>query len=1264
MRQTFPDNMDDQKINFNHITIYKCMKNLNHYWGKNYNALKFDLKMKLTALLLFVALFQIQASTYSQNTKISLNLKNVSVGEVLDEIQLLTEFKFFIDTKLIDTERIVSVNVRKERVSKILNKVFTGTNVAYKVLDKQIIFKLDESISGAIQKAQVKGIVTDGDGNPMPGVNVRIEGTSVGTQTDFDGNYVLKASKGDVIIFTYIGMKTVNVTVGESASVNVVLEEETNSLNEVVVTALGIKRSTKRLGYAMNEVKGEEIAVTNTINPVLALQGKTAGVSIGSSDGGLFGNAKIQIRGISTMNSTNNQPIFVIDGVILENSISNASADWSASADDYGNILKNLNPDDYKSVSVLKGAAATALYGSRGINGVILITSKDGAGAQGLGVSVKQTTGFDYVYDQPGIQYEFGDGALPGYTSYGEKDADDKFYRFSTNQFYTNADGIATKRDHPWGGFGYGPKFDGRPIIGFDGELEKYNPSTNNMKDAYGLGVNSNTSLALRGGNDKGTFYLSDSYNDRTGNLPNNSFKRNSLSFNGTYKLAEWLKARASISYTTSTSKNPRNDVSQRFFDGTWGNWYDTKKYKQRKYWQAPHGGLPSNNYGDSYTGIASAGYWFASNMNDSSREEEVIRPIVNLTANLTDWLTVSVEGSINKYNTKYEQKNLGSGFANEGGYYELKHTNDESKTGKVTLNINKDINEDLTANLLIGGETWSQEKSNTRVRTDGGLIVPGRFYMGNSKKNLLSSAGISGTKKISSLYFMGSFGYKDQLFVDITGRNDWSSALVYTDGTGNNSYFYPSVSTSWLVNETFELPNWVTFGKIRASWAQVGSDTNPYEINKGYGDGKYELAGDKFVYLNAVNTKNVSRDIKPERKNSIEIGADIRFLNNRLGLDIAYYDETIDNQIGDVRTDIVSGFKTILTNVGSLTNSGLEISLTGKPIKTENFVWESTFNYSKGKTEINNLHKDYGAYKVIGGSASYGNFRVGSVAFEGGEYGVLMSDTTVKKWQSTDTDGNAIADPRNGMKVLTWSDSRRGAFHKRSNVVEEIGKIQPDFEGSWVNSFRYKNFSMSVMLDARYGGHIASYSSKYGTANGYLETSLKNRDVAHGGIEWNSQYADTQGRTYSDGMIPDGIFEEGQTVTAINGATVDVGGMTYQEAYDAGHIEPTHAGFNHYFSNSWSRGTVNDSWFKEVKYIAIRNITVGYNLPKSVSKHIGANNLNISLNARNVGYLYNSLPNNINPESFRGTSSNESYYERSFSPYTANYSMTIAIDF
>lgn len=1106
----------------------------------------------------------------------------------------------------------------------------------------------------AVYSQSVTGTVTDAEsGEVIIGATVLEKGSANGTTTDFDGNFEIELqSENPVLLVSYIGYQNQEIPVLGQTNFNISLSAGL-ALDEVVVTALGIKRETKALGYAVTELDGKDISLTNLVNPVQALQGKSAGLSIGASDGGMFGNNKIQLRGVSVLNSNNNQPIFVVDGVILNTGVSNAHADWAGNSNDFGNILKNLNPDNIESVTVLKGAAATALYGSRGINGAIVIKNKDGKSQRGLGVNVSQTLGFTNVYATPDIQYEYGPGTIAGYVNYGETDANGNYYKYDANQFYkreVNGQQMLTKIGHPGTGLGYGPKFDGQPIEDFDRTISTYTGYPNNMLDAYDLGVNSNTAVALSGGSDKGSFYLSNSFNTRTGVMPSDEFNRNSTLFKGSFNFSDWLTAEASVSYTISRSQNPGNDLAAKFATGDWQNWYDTEKWKQPEVYQAPHGGTPKANQGDLYASVPGNNVWFVYNINESIRKEQVATPIVRLTANVTDWMSVSAEASMNYYTKFYENKNLGQGYANEGGSYELRNDVDVNRNGKLTANLTKEFG-NLSTNLLVGGEIWDREVQYTRSWTDGGLIVPGRFYIENSKRNSRTQAEINNTKQINSLYFLASLGWKDQLYVDVTGRNDWSSALLYSDGSGNYSYFYPSISGSWIINETFDFPSFISFSKLRASWAQVGNDTNPYTINKGYSIGSIELANGNFIYTNTKNTTLVDPNIRPELKNSLEVGLDVRLFTGRIGFDIAYYNEAITEQIGDIPIPSATGFSQMFTNIGTLTNKGFELSLKLVPFRTADFEWATTFNYWNNTTTISDLRDEVGEYKLLAGYTNYGNFRIGSVAYEGGEYGVLMTDTKPLE------DGN-------GNKILTWSNDRRGAFYTRSYEIEEVGKINPDFEGSWHNQFTYKNFSLSILLDARIGGHIASYTNKYGTSYGFLETSLANRDAEHGGITWTSQYEDSKGQTFYDGMIPDGVFAADQIVTAPSGEQVNVGGMSYQEAYDAGFVEPTHASFNTYWNSSWSQGVVNDNWFNEVKYVALRNVSIGYNLPRFLAQKIGAQNIFLSANGQNLAYLFNSLPNNLNPESFRGTTSSGSFLERSFTPYISNYTFTLSIDF
>jgi len=1107
------------------------------------------------------------------------------------------------------------------------------------------------ALVGSVYAQQtVTGTVTDEEGLGIPGTSVLEKGTSNGTITDVDGNYTLSVSSTKaVLVYSFVGMTSIEETVNGRSVINVTLQAAAIGIDEVVVTALGIEREAKALGYAATKVVGEELAKVNTINPVSALQGKAAGLSISGSDGGIFGSAKIEIRGVSTLNSQNNQPIFVVDGVILENDIANVGHyDWSGNANDFGNMLKNLNVENYESINVLKGSAATALYGSRGINGAIVIKTKDGKGAKGLGVVITQTTSIDHVYAQPDFQTVYGPGNYYGNRPYTGDSFGQGFYT-------TMKDGVSVPTLIGAGASRmFGPKYDSSIMIeDYDGQMIPYKPVDDFFVKMFDIGWGSSTNIALRGADEKGNFYLSTGYTKRNGTSPNNTFEKTSLFFSGSRNLADFLTVNASVSVTGSEAGNPPVNLGENIITNLqWNPMYDADKWKRREVYQAPHGGTPRSDVGDQYANVPANGVWFSAYLNENIRKETVVRPIVKLTATVTDWMKIMVEGNVNIYNTQGENKTLGQGYQNEGGAYSISHSSDISKTGKLSFLFDKQTG-DFTHSLLLHGELWNQRITQTGVSTSGGLIVPGQFFISNSKNTpSLGTNGVSGTKQINSLLFRYSVDWRGQLFVDVTGRNDWSSALVYTNGTGNYSYFYPSVSGSWLFSDTFadNMPSWLSFGKLRASWAQVGNDTSPYFINRGYSVGNIEHANGNVI-TNYLDATIVDTELKPERKNSVEFGMTLNTFRNRLNLDVAYFVDETTNQISTIPLPGASGFSNLLTNVGTIQGKGLELTLTGKPIDNRNFKWRSTFNYWNVKNTVTKLHDLVGDYKLLYGDPAYGNYRVGAVAFEGGEYGVLYSDSKVE----TDDQGRPI---------MTWHDGVKAPYYKRSGVVEKVGKIRPDFEGSWENEFQYKNFTFSFLLDMRFGGNVASFPARYGTAYGVLETSLNGGEttdeyLSDRGVSWVSKYSGDQ---YENGVIPVGVFASGTIITGPDGAQHNVGGMTWQEAASAGAVDDAvDEGQWAYWYNSWGAGVINPNWFYKLSYISLRNISFGYNvkLPK-----LKIQNLNVNLNIRDAGYLYNSSPNNLHPEAARGTGSAQTAFHRTLMPYTRTYTLGLQFTF
>ena len=1094
----------------------------------------------------------------------------------------------------------------------------------------------------AFAQSTVKGTVKDAAGEAIIGAAVQVAGTHNGAITDLDGSFTLPGVyPGDKLTVTCIGYAGQTLT-WNGGAVNVVLEEDAEMLEGTVVTALGIRRDQKALGYAVTELKGEELN-SNVINPVSALQGKVAGLEISGSDGGMFGSSKIIIRGASTL-SGNNQPIYVVDGVILDNAYKNGDADWSTTDRDWGNELKNLNPDDFATVSILKGAAATALYGSRGLNGAVVITTKSGKGSKGLGISFSQTVGTDYVYGGPKFQNEYGEGYFSVYS-------DDPESMWNWDYFNTK-DGVPTIYDATGAQYGlsFGPKFDGRDVLDYDDSVIKWEAKKNNFREAYNLGWNTNTNLSVQGGNDRTSFYTSLSYKYAKGTTPNNSFDRLSMMAKASHKITDWMELEAGVSFANSTPRGGETNFGEMFIDGTWSRLYDSKYWRTR--YLSQYGGVAQPQYGDEYGYAPGRGTWFDLNNTQRYQKETSVRPNVKLTINFTPWLKWVTEGNYNYYYVRSETKSLGSGYMNEGGSYSMGLSTKEQSNLNTNLIFNKDFGTDWNLNGFLRGEFYHNFQQAMAQNTNGGLVVPGQYFIGNSKDTPSYSSSITGEKTILSLAGQLALSWRNQIFLEVTGRNDWSSSLVYADGHGNYSYFYPSVSGSWIISDTFRdsFPKWMSFLKVRASWAQVGNDTDAYRINTAYSLVSNKQGNDGVYGLSIPDT-TYSNDLRPERKNSWEVGLDWRVLNNRIGLDVTYYKENTKDQIMTISLPSISGFSNQLINAGNIQNQGLEIALNTTPVETRDWTWDLNFIYTRNRSKIISLHENVADFITLTGMAAYGNYRIASTAKVGGPYGVLMTDNLPK------------VDPETGMKLLSTAHQRYGAtWYERSGVVEELGSMLPNFLGGLNTTLRYKDLSLRIQLDARFGGKVAIYGSHYGVAYGYLESSLQGRDPEHGGIAYTSGY---DGKSYTDGIIPDGAFAAGTTLYRPDGSTYVVGDKaeSYQSLYERGILEPVHAGYWTYRTNSWGQGTINEHWVGDLNYIALREVALSWRIPEKWARAIHAKGASITLAGRNLGYLLNSLPNNFNPESLRGTQASQ-FMIRSVSPYTANFTGTINISF
>ena len=682
---------------------------------------------------------------------------------------------------------------------------------------------------------------------------------------------------------------------------------------------------------------------------------------------------------------------------------------------------------------------------------------------------------------------------------------------------------------------------------------------------------------------------------------------------------------------------------------------------KKNKY-KGDHGGLADSGHGDKWGSIPGRGTWWSIWENETFQKETVVRPNLKLTVQLAPWLKWVTDGSFNYYYTRYENKQPDSGYANAGGggYYGMSETTREQTNLNTNFIFNFNVNEDWQLGGFLRGEYFNNFVFGVGTHTNSGLIVPNRYFIKNSRGTVSGEGSISGTKTMLSLVAQATASYRDLLFLELTGRNDWTSSLVYLDGHGNYSYFYPSFSASWLVHETFDLPKAISFWKLRASIAQVGNDTDPYIINSAYEVSQLKNGGDK--YYMTIPTTVYDSNLKPERKTSWEIGTDFRVLNNRIGLDATFYKENTRDQIMPVTLPAASGVSRAYINAGDIQNMGVELALNTTPVETRNFAWDLNFTFTKNWSKIVELSDLVADYIALQGDVAYGNYRIGSVAKVGGTYGILMSDKMPMKDYTYDEDGNITGG--SGMTVLGYASNAyyNTPFIRRSGKVEEIGNSVPDFLGSINTGIRYKRFTVRASFDARFGGYVASYPSHYGTAYGYLATALRGADKDHGGVTYTSRW---DGLTYDDGVIPDGIFLTGTNIPQPDGTKYTVGtgkyetGETFQELMDKEKIEPAHQSGWNYLTHSWGNGIVDDTWFKKLNYIAFRDLSVGYAIPDKWANALKCQGITLQANAHNLGYLLNTMPNHENPESVRGTAASE-FRVRNLQGVTTYFTFTI----
>lgn len=1060
-------------------------------------------------------------------------------------------------------------------------------------------------------KRTITGVITDAEGKPIPGATVTIKGTVQAVVANDQGEYSISVEGNPELEISSVGYAVRTIQVGDSNTLSASLSTTNDALTEVIVTGFGTRKETRKLAYSITEVKGDDITRASNANIVNALQGKVAGVFINQGNGGPMSSSRIRIRGNTSLTS-NTQPLVVIDGVILEPGTTGGDS-WGG-AQDFGNQMKNLNSDDYESVTVLKGSAASALYGSQAQNGVLIITTKKGRKQKGLGINFSHSQLFDKAFKATKMQNEFGAGINP--------------------TFANGTDGVpeVDAANYFWS---FGPRFNGQQVRDIDDRMISWNAQPNNILDAFQTGKFINTNVAVQGGTEQTTFRASYSNLYNTYIIPNSDLKRNAFALRVTQKLSDFLTIDGSVNYSMSAAKNPMTQGSAD--NPLFALAYFNPRNFDTKYWMDnyldPEGGLNRNNpYG-------LAGLFFNLNYRNTTQRENTLLANLDVTAKITPWLNLLLRGNINNVGMDRETKNWGTGVGFAGGDYSVYNSTRRNTRLQALLTATRDLGEDFELSASIGGESQAYDPMRfSQSATSGGLKTPGGFFIGNSVNAATTNGGISNdgsvSKRIDAAYLFGDLTYKNMLTLNFSARNDWTSTLLYpNDGHGISNYFYPGAGLAWIFTETFKsssLSNVISFGKLRLSYAQTGAGVRPWQTSTGYYMflGNYNLPGSTIPRYGFDGSTLGNQEIKNELSKEFEVGADLKFFRNRLGIDVAYYKKNSFNQLLPLALPSESGVSAQLVNAGNIQNQGVEILLTASPVKTNDFNWDMSINFTRNRNKIIELAPGVTSYDL---DLAFGA-DMASVARPGLPYGTIITNYGYASYQAKDAQGNNIAHPANGQKVL----KQNGSFYRSSELgqpTKELGTMMENFLLNTSQTLSYKNFSLGFQVDGKFGGMMASATHQYGSTNGSLESTLFGRSKDFGGLERNTY--DAAGNvtgTFDDGIIPEGVFGNGISIKAPNGQTYDVSGMSYQEAVDQNIVEPVSARLYYARLTQWATGIREYSTF-ENSWVAVREVSVGYTMPSVIANKLKLNSLRVSLIGRNLGYLYTTTKDGIHPE-------------------------------
>lgn len=1052
----------------------------------------------------------------------------------------------------------------------------------------------------------VTGKVTSGeDGSPLPGVNILVKGSSSGTITDANGQFSIDLpSTQGTLVFSFVGFISQEVSLDGRNTLDVVLATDAQQLSEVVVTALGVEKEKKAIGYALQSVSGESLTTARETNVVNQLAGKIAGVTVVGSPSGIGGSARVTIRGERSVDLNKNQPLYVIDGVPITNGFTGASGRGNLEVD-FGNGASFVNPDDIATLTVLKGGAATALYGSRAANGVIVITTKTGKGVKGIGVEINSNTTFESVLRLPEYQNVYGQGngnggdfAFVNGAGGGLTDGTDESWGPAFNgQLYPQYNSPRTLNGQPI-------NFRGGDLNAPVGSVITPTPWLNDkdgVKNFFETGVTLTNNVALVGSNKNGDFRLSYTSLDQTGTVPNTDLQRNTISFGGGYNLTDKFSARAFVSYIKSESDN-RPSISY----GTENIMYLFNCWLPRSinmedlkdYWMT---GLEGRRqFGWNYNYHDNPYFTVFENTNGQYYDRTIGN--VSMKYDFTSWLSLQLRAA-NDFSS--ERRQYKRAFTTQrfpfGQYREAKIVSEE-RNADFLLTFNKEVIPALLSlTASVGGNQLRQKTEFLEVNAPQ-LNIPGIYNLTNFRAPLQTSQN-DVEKRINSLYASTQLGYKNVLFLDLTARNDWSSALTLPQalkdagiGSEDNSYFYSSAALSAVISDMIQLPGVISFAKLRTSFAQVGNDTDAFTFTQSFNPS--DPFGSTQVYGETDRLANFS--LKPEISNSFEIGMDLMLFRKRIGLDLTYYTTLTENQIINIPLSITSGYNSRSINAGEIKNYGVEVMLNTVPVLLKNgFQWNLDINWSMNRSQVVSLSDGLTNFVMANRRVSI-EARVGERM--GDMYGIGFA-----RVQSTD--------PNKPYYDATGQFTGQMVFSSQGRPIAttdriKLGNYNPDWLAGITNTLSYKGVRLSFLLDVRQGGVVYSETQTVGREGGIIIETLQGRENGYypqASVQADPQLLNAPVGTY---VIGEGVVQNQDGTFRVN----DIRVLPRQ------------------WHTAWTGGRrIAEGVVYDASFVKLREVQIGYTIPNKVFGNLPIHSVSVALVGRNLA-LWTDVPH-IDPE-------------------------------